>query len=94
MHPSVNYDFLDHGDHVHWCDVEAQGAAHCEELAMREHSARSATDPLADVGLSILVAMGITMVVGTAWGLRQRGRLSDLTDAGASIPSLPRETGA
>lgn len=94
MHPSANYDYLMHGDHFHWCDVEAQSISRCEEQAMREHSARSATDPLADVGLSILIAMGITMLVGTAWGLRQRGRLSDLTDAGASIPSLPRETGA
>lgn len=93
MHPSVNYDFLIHGDHVHWCDIEAQGVAHCEELAMLEHSARSATDPLAEVGLSILIAMGITMVAGAAWGERQRRRLSDPTNEGASSTFQPTAIG-
>ena len=94
MHPSVNYDFVIHGDHIHWCNVEAQGISRCEAQAIREHSAAANTDPIAEVSVSMLIAMGITMVVGTAWGLRQRGRLLGLTDAGASIPSLPRETGA
>lgn len=39
MKPSVNYDYLMHGDHIHWCDVEAQGISRCEAQAMREHSA-------------------------------------------------------
>ena len=38
MHPSVNYDYVIHGDHIHWCNVEARGMTRCEELAMREHS--------------------------------------------------------
>ena len=42
MHPSVNYDFVIHGDHIHWCNVEARGMTRCEELAMREHSAITA----------------------------------------------------
>jgi len=88
MHPSVNYDYLIHGDNIHWC------ISRCEELAVREHSATSAIDPLADVGLSILIAMGITIVAGAAWGVRQRGRFPDWNKAGASITSQPMEIGA
>lgn len=73
MHPSANYDYLMHGDHIHWCDVEAKGISRCEELAVREHSAAAATDPLAEVGLSILIAMGITIVAGLIWGLNGIG---------------------
>ena len=94
MHPSVNYDYLIHGDNIHWCNVEAKGISRCEELAVREHSATSAIDPLADVGLSILIAMGITIVAGAAWGVRQRGRFPDWNKAGASITSQPMEIGA
>lgn len=94
MHPSANYDYLMHGDHIHWCDVEAQGISRCEEQAMREHSAVAATDPLADVGLSILIAMGVTIVAGAAWGVRQQGRFPDRNKADASITSQPMEIGA
>ena len=72
MHPSANYDYLMHGDHFHWCDVEAKGISQCEELAVREHSAAAATDPLADVGLSLVVAMMITMGAGLIWGVAIR----------------------
>jgi uncharacterized membrane protein len=73
MHPSVNYDYLIHGDHIHWCNVDAKGISRCEELAVREHSATVAIDPLAAVGLSILIAMGITIVAGLIWGLNGIG---------------------
>lgn len=73
MHPSVNYDYLIHGDHIHWCNVEAKGISRCEELAVREHSATAANDPLAADGLSILIAMGITIVAGLILGLNGIG---------------------
>ena len=25
MRPSINYDHLTHGDHIHWCSIEALG---------------------------------------------------------------------
>ena len=94
MHPSVNYDYVIHGDHIHWCNVEARGMTRCEELAMREHSTITADAAFADVALSILIAMGVTIVAGAAWGVRQQGRFPDRNKADASITSQPMEIGA
>ncbi|MEE4210456.1 MAG: hypothetical protein V2I43_14475 [Parvularcula sp.] len=73
MRPSVNYDHLIHGDHVHWCNVEALGVSRCGAQAMREHEETPIKVPLADVGLSMMIAMGITLLAGMMWGM-ERGR--------------------
>ena len=73
MRPSVNYDHLIHGGHIHWCDVEALGVTRCEAQAMREHSGSAGNVPLADVGLSMMIAMGITLLAGVLWGM-ERGK--------------------
>ncbi|MFO6431604.1 hypothetical protein ACLBKT_16080 [Erythrobacter sp. W302b] len=72
MHPSVNYDYVIHGDHIHWCNVEARGMTRCEELAMREHSTITADAAFADVALSMMIAMSITIISGLLWGAKLR----------------------
>lgn len=72
MHPSVNYDYVIHGDHIHWCNVEARGMTRCEELAMREHSTITADAAFADVALSMMIAMSITTTSGLLWGAKLR----------------------
>lgn len=74
MHPSVNYDYLIHGDHIHWCNIEARGMTRCEELAMREHSAITADAAFADVALSLMIAMSITIISGLLWGANLKTR--------------------
>jgi hypothetical protein len=78
MRPSVNYDHLIHGEHVHWCNVEALGVSRCEGQAMREHWEAPVNVPLADVGLSMMIAMGITVMAGMMWGM-ERGRATRST---------------
>ena len=78
MLPSVNYDHLIHGDHVHWCNVEALGVSRCEAQTMREHSETAVNVPLADVGLSMMIAMGITLLAGMMWSVG-RGRATRST---------------
>jgi|JI8StandDraft_2_1071088.scaffolds.fasta_scaffold81212_2 hypothetical protein len=73
MRPSVNYDHLIHGDHIHWCNIEALGVTRCEAQALREHAETPVDVPLADVGLSMMIAMGITLLAGMLWGMK-RGR--------------------
>ena len=70
MHPSVNYDYVIHGDHIHWCNVEARGMTRCEELAMREHSTITTDAAFADVALSMMIAMSITIISGLLWGAK------------------------
>jgi hypothetical protein len=84
MHPSVNYDYLMHGNHIHWCNVEAHGISRCEAQAMREHLATSTTDPLADVGFSLVIAIMITVVAGLVWGVRRGAEASDGQSAAAT----------
>lgn len=73
MRPSVNYDHLIHGDHVHWCNVEALGVSRCEAQTMREHAETPVNVPLADVGLSMMIAIGITLLAVVMWGV-ERGK--------------------
>ena len=94
MKPSVNYDYLMHSDHIHWCDVEAQGISRCEAQAMREHSAAANTDPIAEVSVSMLIAMGITMVAGLVWGMKRRKGGTDRKRATATVASRTLGTGA
>ena len=37
MHSSPNYDYVIHGDHIHWCNVEAHSMEVCQEWAMIDH---------------------------------------------------------
>lgn len=73
MRPSVNYDHLIHEDHVHWCDIEALGVTRCEAQARQEDSQNAVGVPITDVGLSMMIAMGITLLPGIMWGM-ERGR--------------------
>lgn len=94
MHPSVNYDYVVHGNHMHWCNVEAQGISRCEAQAMREHSAAANTDPIAEVSVSMLIAMGITMVAGLVWGMKRREGGTDRGRAAATVASRTLGIGA
>lgn len=94
MQPSVNYDYLIHDGHIHWCNVEEHGMARCEELAIGEHSATSATNPLADVGLSLVIAMMITFVAGLIWGVRHRAAVSARRMPEAKVMSQALEVAA
>ncbi len=94
MHPSVNYDYLIHDDHIHWCDVEAQGISRCEAQAMREYSAAANTDPIAEVSVSMLIAMGITMVASLVWGMKRREGGTDRERAAATVESHTLGIGA
>ena len=38
MQPSVNYDYVVHGNHIHWCNVEGYGMEFCQEWAMAADS--------------------------------------------------------
>ena len=73
MRPSVNYDHLTHGYHIHWCNIEALGVTRCEAQALQEHSENAVGVPITDVGLSMMIAMGITLLAGIMWGM-ERGR--------------------
>lgn len=57
MRPSINYDHLTHGDHIHWCNIEALGVTRCEAQALEEHSENAVGVPITDVGLSMMIAM-------------------------------------
>ena len=90
MRPSVNYDHLIHGDHIHWCNVEALGVTRCEAQAMREHWEAAVNVPLADVGLSMMIAMGITLLAGMMWGMGRgtAARSAVLVEHGFSAPAV------
>lgn len=87
MRPSINYDHLTHGDHIHWCNIEALGVTRCEAQALQEHSAAANADPIAEVSVSMLIAMSITMVAGLIWGVTIRAGRSDRWSAGAEVMS-------
>jgi hypothetical protein len=92
MRPSVNYDHLIHGDHVHWCNVEALGVSRCEAQTMREHAETPVNVPLADVGLSMMIAMGITLLAGMMWGMERdkAARRAGPVEHAFSAPAVER----
>ena len=90
MRPSVNYDHLIHGDHIHWCNVEALGVSRCGAQAMREHDETPIKIPLADVGLSMMIAIGITLLAVVMWGMGRgtAARSAVLVEHGFSAPAV------
>ncbi len=64
MNPSILYDHLTHGDHIHWCDVEASGLAACERLAYREHALVWAGDAMSALALTLLTIVALRLLMG------------------------------
>lgn len=86
MHPSVNYDYLIHGNHIHWCNVEGYGIEFCQEWAMAEHMGEPGQNLATEAYYSIMLAMAITLMAGLMWGLEGRSQ--------KSARKMPRATDA
>ncbi|WP_162291040.1 hypothetical protein [Erythrobacter colymbi] len=76
MHSSPNYDYVIHGDHIHWCNVEAHGMEVCQEWAMIDHMGEPGQNLATEAYYSIMLAMAITLMAGLMWGLEWRSQKS------------------
>jgi len=57
MTPSITYDNVIHGAHVHWCDLEMNSLATCEARAIHEHAVKWAGDVLSFAAILVLLLL-------------------------------------
>ena len=67
MQPSILYDHVTHGDHIHWCDLETNSMATCEVKAHREHAPEWAGNGLSEVTMAIMVGIACLLLARALW---------------------------